>query len=271
MEGHALLVGVNELTVGNEHTHRRDLCSAKLNTSKVKELIDLTNIKYSGPIIPCHDKQAEWSFVSAELDRLKKETDAYPGDSYVFLYFFGHCMTLNFFHDQVPTQFLCFKDRKVHENEIRKKLDAFNSRCRIFVVLDACYSEGIAIPLELKSELGIQSVSKDFYDDYIKNIAFYNNEIENNQQADFINEKNTVFLCACGKDQVVMNSPLCNELSPFTKHFYSAWSFLRKSNLQPKNYSFLFDLLKKEHRLTKYYPETITTPFFINTYPLIFK
>jgi hypothetical protein len=272
MEGYALLIGINTVDY-TKYQDSKELCSAYKNVSCINELLEKTTLFDTKNVLIRHNELTKWEAICADIDSLVSKTDQDPNESYIFLYFFGHGTPRREVGSSTDTQFLCFYDQIVHERLIQEQLERFNERCKVFVVLDACYGHGIILDLSLsmKSFNKSISISSMFANHYINELEKYETVVEKYKEVNFEPKASFFFFFACGPDEITEHSPNCSSLSNFSTFFHSDWSFVRDSTISPKNYDSLFKVLKTSHPKAQKSPEKVTDPFFINTYPLIFK
>jgi|GEM_PF-3116198 len=268
MKGYALLVGMNK--VDQEHyDNDKALCSSLQDTINVLASIDKKSYEYINTL---NDTDTNWSNVKKELAKIADLTEANQQESYVFLYFSGHGASIKVDGFEEEKQFICFYDRLILENQIQEQLSFFNRRCKVFVVVDTCYSEGLALPVVIevpylkgRSKSLPAKTSEEVYrkykKDYQKDVVFYSDK-------KFKSESEICYLFACGKTEVTLSGQSCKESSEFTTEFLSAWKFAPHKKFY--NYFSFFKHLREspKSQVKMLFPSKNKSSFFMTTYPL---
>lgn len=145
MKGYGIFVGVNETDPVSYNNEKNPLPSARLDAEKMYELAEATGLyEINREKHLLYGEKAKWSVVKDLLDKLWRENN--DDESYLLFTFSGHGYDrANPLEDDKchRSQFLCFNDGMVLEEELREELEKFSKKFKIVIVLDACFSAGI--------------------------------------------------------------------------------------------------------------------------------
>jgi Caspase domain len=150
MKGYSILVGVTEVSL-KHYTQQVALPCAKTDVNVMNDMLEQLKI-YESPIHKLIDENANSITFFGLLERYKEISKSEEG--FLVIYFSGHGASIPY-NDDKQKEFLCFQDRMVLENEIRKHLCEFDPKFKILFVIDSCYSSGIAEKMLQKVELDI--------------------------------------------------------------------------------------------------------------------
>ena len=141
MKGYSLHVGVGAVNPAHYSDELR-LFGAKNDALALRQKALSSGI-YSENTSHCliNENATSGNFFAA-LNHIQAVTQTANEACYVLMSFSGHGASHLFPGMTNTLQFLCFHDRLVLEYEITHALRAFSSNCKVFVILDACYSEG---------------------------------------------------------------------------------------------------------------------------------
>ncbi len=279
MKGYAFLIGADVLNP-DHYGKGNDLCSSLTDTQKIKTLLEETTL-FEDRIIMKNNIDTHWDKLKIEFENFQNEVNNESQGSFVFLYFSGHGASIQITGEEKPKHFLCFYNKLIFEDQIKKRIAAFNKNCSVFIVIDSCYGEGIGpnaieIPF-LKSKVkrrrtksltsGFSRIFNDkrFHQDYMNTLLRY-------KTYKFETESDQLYFYACGENEVTFTGDFCSDQSDFSRFFVEY--LLALVSQKTYNYFSLAKYLKESS-----YPTAIIKPeskhkpdsIFNNTFPLFFN
>ncbi len=265
MNGYALLIGVDVV----DHNHYgidKDLCSSRIDTEKMNELLESLP-DFEGNIHKFIDIDASWDLLLPTFYDLQFKANNDPEGAFVLLYFSGHGASLEVEHNgkKEKKQFLCFHDHLVSEDQVLRRIGAFNKNCSVFVILDSCCSGGIPIntieqyvlkqlPTEIplkKNQRRKKTISSSFPEIYKRFQSRYEGVLNSYRDYTFSTEADVFFLLACAENQSTYTGRNCSEPSVFTNNFVEDLRFIIQNHSKHNYFTFADYLKKNSHKTTK--------------------
>lgn len=203
MRGFALNIGVGKVNP-KHYNSELAMMSCEKDALSFHNYLDNSNL-YGGLQEPLISEKATSDRFFSSLNNLAKLANSHKGEAYVVLTFSGHGMTYKFPNQKEKLELLCFFDRMVLEHEIVNSLYQFGSHVKIFIVLDACHSQGIGMygHAILKDGRLVKALSKPQIDRIIEfndNETFYLGKINQNSPQTESLPAAICLLSACGKE-----------------------------------------------------------------------
>ncbi len=246
MKGYSINVGVSDVEIdhyGNTH----QLYGAKNDVINMKKLLLATGLFEEDNILSLVDENSTSNDFFEAIETIVTRTEEGEDEAYVVCSFSGHGASYLFPGQHEESEYLCFKDKMVLEHELVNALHLFGNHVKIFVIIDACNSNGIVFHTHAKfmPERRTEDVR-------IK--ALTNREIEsafslNNNFETYIRHLHTIehrhppynadicFLAACSKNHVTYDSISTENSSFFTEVLLAKW----EEGLFNGNYTDLFE------------------------------
>ena len=237
IKGYALLIGMNDVNDAYYGTGK-DYHNALNDIKGFQRILNRTNSYTNIEVKDSLDTR--WCDIVSSVQNLQNITRRNPYGSYVFILFSGHGFLEN------DEQFLCLRDRMVHKNEIRKLLEGFNERTKVYMVINSCHSGEYGYPVILPSDI------------YKKRYAsFYKSVITRYSKYEFRGKASVCYTSATDKYGKAPRPVYSYEKSPFIQKYLDQWG----DSYSSVGYG--------NFKLTTY--ERNDRSFFLKTYPLIFK
>lgn len=276
MEGHALLIGVNQLKK-DHYINDLPFDDSLTNISKVGDFLLSTGSFQQSNITKLSGVNSDWdSTTTTELTRLKNLSTAGGEIPFVFIYISCHGAKFQFNDkDYTHKNFLCFYDRMVLENELRQKIEEFKVDFKIHVMIDSCYSEGLDIDYVIEQQIGESTFFRNVFEIhrhvYQQKIDYYPTKVPS-YKAD------TCFMYSVKQDTKGLRGTSLGKPTLFTKYYLDIWkNYIGLQNGIYLNYSDFNNQLLRQFvddtysPVVKIYPSPIKSDnFFYRTTPFLF-
>ncbi len=247
--GYSLTVGVGQ--TDPEH-YGKSITSvgAENDATGLDNLISETTLYPKDNRCVLTNETATTSAFLNQLKKLQNNAESHTGETYIFIGFSGHGAKYN--HHGKNYEFLCFYDKMLLEHELIAALHEFNSRTKLFLVLDACYSQGMTTLKRFErfkvDDIGVKTLREADLDSIFEvngNAAYYEEKLTNLPHRGTVFSSEILFLSACEKDAVTYQAKSINHRSLFTDVLIACW----KSGKFMGNYrSFYAELRRLLHQ-----------------------
>lgn len=290
MKGYGIFIGVDEIDVGHyrsQHTFQ----GAKYNAEAMYEIAEgtaLYDINRKDDLLI--GNRATWENAKRLLEFYAEKSQECE-EGYLLATFSGHGYSKNKNPHGTPKkaqdetliwEFLCFHDRMVPESEIRSILLKFNRKFKVVLVVDSCFSGGIALArnssyyTRKKSSIVEAISSKELMkvysldDLYQSEQSFYDDLMKKFPNVDPEYIADICYFNACENDQRALLGRR-GQMSPYTKYLYLLWNSKKfEGNYNDLN-ALLKDGLPKENSPTiRIFPKRRKSFFFRRTVPFNF-
>lgn len=200
MKGHALIVSVPKVKkahYGVDHY----LPGAKEDLEEMCSLLEQTGL-YKGDIKALKGPEATWKNLQGHLKDLRESFT--QEDAFLLLYISSHGAFLEY--ENYRCELLCLYDQIIMEQQLQEQLSQFKNNFRVAVIVDSCYSGGLA-GLKLRNEdLSKIKALKDYelIDAINDNEAFYLQLVDSYAGQVFNFQTEVCFLFACEAHQTAI-------------------------------------------------------------------
>jgi hypothetical protein len=244
MEGHALLIGVNE---GASHYYG-DTLVLNCVDADLKAMVSLLGKvpEIGNRIQILTGKNAAWSLVKYEIEeKYSKLAENNQNDIYLVIYYTGHGVSIKKDGESYFEEFYSFYDEAISEYKIRSLLLSFSNKYKIFIVVDTCHGGGLSdwneqtppiYPPNTNHGHPVDIPTKEIPVNIVKNITHKVEFIKQSKNQNkylldgfsqdfdsFTPEADIAIFSACGKDQLTEQNLGPNQPSKFTSLITKKW------------------------------------------------